>query len=675
MGVFLLAGLVSILSAHSIQGVILDEITQRPLQNYPLVVNKKHCETDSLGYFFVDVNETIDTVSLSAPNYYSKTISVQSIKQFIFLTPFSYPEKSILVTGEYKGFYNHLDVITPPTTLSPISIQSSNSTQQIFNRLPGVIVKSYGGSAGVSTLSFHGGQGNRIAVLLNGFKLNNDQNGSTDISQIPSVLMENIEFIPQGSSSIYGSSANTGVINILPNHSPFSFSLSLRKNHVNISHFMQLKNQNVIGGFGIGKQRTHDSYSYTETGNYNNVDQTWGNYDWLKSNLNQHFIYGWVDYKIKQNFIVSSQLLHSENERITSGFIYNNPAFYPELNDNISIFSTSITASKIKYNFGLKKIEMDYNSNSPNHLNVGSHHTLENVNHQIIFDCSEFKLQSDIDISKSKSTDAKNASRVGNTTSLHYVNSWGWGTVGVSILQDIQKSKTPVSSYELYYSFPEFSHVSSSFTYSKNYKKPNLNDLFWNTLGNPNLEPEFSFNYYWKNKWSSNKISLQADFYFIEYDNLIKWTPQINASGLWKPSNISKAQIAGYHVVLDISESFYFSFDNSFSTDLSDVLERSLLYTPEKIITTNYTKDFNNFTLSIHGKYTSSRLRQYGAIPLPSYTTIDVSFIKMIHFKNSTLETKFEINNINNTQFQSVFGYPNPGRQVLLTFKIKGVGK
>ncbi|MDP6937169.1 MAG: hypothetical protein QGF36_07075, partial [Candidatus Marinimicrobia bacterium] len=66
MGVFLLAGLVSILSAHSIQGVILDEITQRPLQNYPLVVNKKHCETDSLGYFIVDVNETIDTVSLSA---------------------------------------------------------------------------------------------------------------------------------------------------------------------------------------------------------------------------------------------------------------------------------------------------------------------------------------------------------------------------------------------------------------------------------------------------------------------------------------------------------------------------------------------------------------------------------------------------------------------------------
>ena len=36
--------------------------------------------------------------------------------------------------------------------------------------------------------------------------------------------------------------------------------------------------------------------------------------------------------------------------------------------------------------------------------------------------------------------------------------------------------------------------INSSFTFSKNYKKPNFNDLFWEPFGDPNLKTEFRKN-------------------------------------------------------------------------------------------------------------------------------------------------------------------------------------
>ncbi len=669
MGVVFLAGLVTFLSATSFQGVLIDEITNHPLKNYPIIIKNIHLETDSLGQFNVEVHN-VNKITISAPNYYSKTIGIENDTP-IYLKPFAYPDKPILVSGKYKGVYSHLEHITPPITLNPISIQSSNSTQQVFNRLPGVIVKSYGGKAGVSTLSFHGGQGNRIAVLLNGFKLNNDQNGSTDISQIPSDLLENIEFIPQGASSRYGSSANTGVINILPTHSPFIFSTSLRNNHFNISNFLQFKNQNYIGGVGIGKQIINDSYSYTETGAYNEDDSSWKKYDWLKSNLNQHFIYGWADWKLKTNFIISSQILQTMNVRIISGFIYNTLPFYPELYDKLSVFSISLTSNNFHYSIGYKSIEMEYYSNSNNQPTISASHVLNKIQHSLSFDFRNLTFNTEFDIAKSKSTDAKDTSRVSQNASIQYSVKEDWGQIGASILVDFEKDKSPVNSYEIYYLFPNHSNITSTLTYSKNHKKPDLNDLYWNNLGNPDLKSEFSHNYYWKNKWKTSNFTFHTDLYFIKYDNLIRWKPRTDAAGLWSPNNIAKAKIYGYHLGLDIL-SLQLSFDNNYSTDLADLEERPLLYTPEKIISANYSWQFKSFIFSIHGKYTSSRLRQYGVQRLPAYSTIDFSLIRNIYIQGGSIETKFEINNVYDVQFQSVYGYPNPGKEVLLTFKIKG---
>jgi outer membrane cobalamin receptor len=153
---------------------------------------------------------------------------------------------------------------------------------------------------------------------------------------------------------------------------------------------------------------------------------------------------------------------------------------------------------------------------------------------------------------------------------------------------------------------------------------------------------------------------------------LIRWKPQTNVAGLWSPTNIANAELYGYHLGIEITSSLQCTFDKNYSTDLSDELRRRLLYTPEYILTINYSKQIQNFNLVIHAKSISSRLRQYGATPLPKYTTIDVSVIRTYTIKGVKIKTNMNINNFTNKQFQSVYGYPEPGRQIILTFKVIG---
>ena len=55
----------------------------------------------------------------------------------------------------------------------------------------------------------------RTLVLINGKRLGISTNGYQDVSTIPSAVVERIEVLKDGASSIYGSDAMAGVINII----------------------------------------------------------------------------------------------------------------------------------------------------------------------------------------------------------------------------------------------------------------------------------------------------------------------------------------------------------------------------------------------------------------------------------------------------------------------------
>ncbi|MDZ7901556.1 MAG: TonB-dependent receptor plug domain-containing protein [Rheinheimera sp.] len=74
---------------------------------------------------------------------------------------------------------------------------------------------SNNGGDGTTTLNIRGLGSNRTLVLVDGKRWAPGLGGSVDLNNIPSAIIERIEVLKDGASSVYGSDAVAGVVNII----------------------------------------------------------------------------------------------------------------------------------------------------------------------------------------------------------------------------------------------------------------------------------------------------------------------------------------------------------------------------------------------------------------------------------------------------------------------------
>lgn len=93
---------------------------------------------------------------------------------------------------------------------------SASGSAQINNQLGGFVIE---GGGGVNTLSLRGLGAQRTLILINGRRSGpagvGGQVGAFDLNVIPESIIDRIEILKDGASSIYGSDAVAGVVNII----------------------------------------------------------------------------------------------------------------------------------------------------------------------------------------------------------------------------------------------------------------------------------------------------------------------------------------------------------------------------------------------------------------------------------------------------------------------------
>lgn len=91
--------------------------------------------------------------------------------------------------------------------------------------LPGVAVSQNGGPGGITTVRLRGAEGNHTLVLIDGVEVSNPSSGAYDFANLLADDIERIEVLRGPQSSIYGSNAIGGVVNIITkNATEFGFS-------------------------------------------------------------------------------------------------------------------------------------------------------------------------------------------------------------------------------------------------------------------------------------------------------------------------------------------------------------------------------------------------------------------------------------------------------------------
>lgn len=125
--------------------------------------------------------------------------------------------ETVVVTGTYAP---RSSITSDVSILDDEEIAALNKTSvaDLLKTLPGLLVEEQGGPGGLTAVSIRGGESNFTLVLVDGVEVNdptNSRGGSYDFANLNPDMVERIEVVRGAQSSIYGSDALAGVINII----------------------------------------------------------------------------------------------------------------------------------------------------------------------------------------------------------------------------------------------------------------------------------------------------------------------------------------------------------------------------------------------------------------------------------------------------------------------------
>jgi vitamin B12 transporter len=131
------------------------------------------------------------------------------------------PAEDADITIEVIGEEDPLSGSTPVYVIEKEEIQKQGATSvaDVLKRMPGFAINDVGHGADIHTGTYYRGASiNQSVFLINGRPINNNVNtyhGATDLNSIPVESIERVELSSGVASTLYGSSAFGGVVNII----------------------------------------------------------------------------------------------------------------------------------------------------------------------------------------------------------------------------------------------------------------------------------------------------------------------------------------------------------------------------------------------------------------------------------------------------------------------------
>ncbi len=207
--------------------------------------------------------------------------------------------------------------------------------------------------------------------------------------------------------------------------------------------------------------------------------------------------------------------------------------------------------------------------------------------------------------------------------------------------------------------------------YGTAFKAPTLDDLFWpNTgwaVGNPNLKPEKSWA--WdagiEKRFFNKKIVFSLDFFYQKYKDLIQWA-QIPGSWTWQPQNIGKANIKGSELNLIFAplNNLIINTGYTYIDTENEDNNKYLTYKPMHKISISGEYSINKFSLFAEYVYTGKRYNdKNNQEKLAPYSLVNLSATYKL---NKNLSFFGRIENLLNTNYEEVKDYGTPDRSFYL---------
>lgn len=592
------------------------------------------------------------------------------------------------------------DVSTKIELIDSKKILSTNGDRlpEIIKNYSTVQLKSYGLTPQLQSISLNGLGAQHTLILMDGVRLNSTQNSQVDLSIIPLENIERIEVLNNGVSSIYGSDAIGGMINIISRNRQLISSGKNYQANVSLS-----KGSFDTDKYSLNLTRQTNDFNLTL---YYNKETSKGNFEYYFDNGNEKILkerenssYSLFDGGINTQYIIDN----NNSIRYISSYSYQNknipgietgspPAKTVQTDknwNNILISENSISNSMLLHStFNFQNNFMEY---KPQLLN---NNTYKNITYSA---ASEIRLKKEFyslttGYNYSYSTLTSNNIENGTQRNQHAVflstvlnigNIKIFPSARYDHISDIDKQAFTYK-FGINYKPLKKTNFGIRANVGKNFRAPSFNDLYWINSGNINLKPENSFNietglFYHFASFLNGKVDVS--YIHIDATNKIAWKPQSN--GLWTPENIDESisknlsfsislskKVSSYlNLALDAGTSFIDAKKTKESYTGDAAYNKQFPYVPYVASNLNLSIEYHSLALNLFYQHTGKRYsdsaNKYSLSPV---NTVDgnITLTKQIFGIKSKL--KFEVNNLFNADYQIISGYPMPLRNFKLTF-------
>ena len=545
-------------------------------------------------------------------------------------------------------------------------------------------IKNYGPS-GISTLSGRGGSASQTAVLWEGFNLQNSMLGQTDLSLIPMFFIDQVDLQYGGGSSFFGTSGVGGALH-LSSQSTKRQGLGL-KIQLNGGSFETLQ-QSLQVSYGFKNYSTSLRFFHRQAKN---------NY-WFTNNNAFGFpkpVQRQIHAATRQWGLLHSQTLTHKKHHFSlqSWYQSNHRQLPPTLLSNQSTdrqedqawrtalnwkYYTNKWVFKARSAFFWERLYFESDAvqsesqpwssvtEAEARWYIHPSHTLQFGAHYGYYTAQSQGYQNH-----------PQQSRPALFVHYRFLSSKEKWRANISTRQewvDAQAQRPAVSLGILWHPLPHWRFNAHA---SHNYRLPTFNDLYWQTLGNPDLVPEYSWNselglHYQQTKgrtrWEAN-----ANGFCNLIDNWILWSP--NAAGLWRPSNIDQVWARGLETSFKFQINWkaweaqlraQYAYTQSIRTQGEDsrIVGNQLIYVPLHQGNAAFLLAFQQTSLLVQAQWTGQRFTDNANnLPLPAFALLHLRIEQRLNFGKGALVLYGQANNLLGAEYQIVLNRPMPWQQ------------
>ena len=577
-------------------------------------------------------------------------------------------------------------------TEEEIKNQQADTVFEVLRNVPGTSVVQSGSLGSTTSVFLRGGESDHTLVLIDGMEVNSTTTGGFDFADLTSDNIERIEILRGAQSTLYGSKAIGGVINIITKKGEGKprFKFSTKSG----THETFREGTDVLGSWEKGNY----SFSFSRTdsdGQFTNDDYKNSSFIGklgidITESINWDLSLRYIDseFGVQDNGFLDSPDVNRTNERksyLINSLLSQTIFDWWEQSLRLGIFddefkdtdppepgsSGNTPHTKVdsrvwsldwQHNFYTKKIfglsnvvtigtqlkKLEGENETVNDPWSGNFFFDKSFNEKAVYFQNQFNFKDMLFINAGARID--DVSTFGTETSPK-----------VSGAFLIKKTGTKLKA-----------------SYGEGFKSPTINELFFPNFGNPDLKPEKSKGYDAgiEQELFKGRMYAGATYFKNNFDNLIT-AADPDGDGIFTATNIKEAETEGVEMFLTLNPGFGLSLNATYThQDTKDKTNNTeLVRRPNDTVGLNINYNYKQrFNINLNVTDIGDRLDTSNQTNA-GYTKIDLSGSLVIfkdrpRFRLKNLEVFAKAENLLGEDYEEAKNFPAPGVFVLGGIKV-----